>query len=535
MTRIRKINVSQVEGGTADNTDINEIRPNGETAFYLDDNDKLNLMMFDGARTHLKSKVLSPGVLYGSNADSGDGNNYDTIKLIPDAALHSNGSNQYIIVDPTAPNHIHIRAGGIIDDSNAALILGGENSNVEIQAGLNPPVYVRANNNTWMFDTNGSLSFPGSSNARIGEDEPGLVVFSDAGFAVVTNANSVNTYEVEFIGYVSNGFGDDTGATLTVTEIVAGTITDGMTIYGAGLPPEGWAVTFGGGVMEPQGTGGTGNYLLSGANILTSSQSFNNDVLAEGSNAWVFDNSGNLTLPNDAVIRTDGSNVEVSGVANFNIEAAGVVNIYTDTAGVAPHQWQFGDDGSITFPDGTTSTGAIVSAVQGSSFIIQTLGSAQASPSNVLSVFEFGVDGSLTFPDNTVQTTAYVPEDNLVKVSDEWAVTTGTNTYSFTVPSDGTYIMWVKGNIPNGIITWNATVSVSNTNVPAIGTQYAWNYTGGGSPIALTSIPDQIIGSAGTISTDATYAGTTSNRFDFGISNTSESTQTVYYGYTKIS
>lgn len=147
----------------------------------------------------------------------------------------------------------------------------------------------------------------------------------------------------------------------------------------------------------------------------------------------------------------------------------------------------------------------------------------------------FDANGSITFPDDTVQTTAYVPEDNLVKVSDEWEVTAGANTYSFTVPSDGTYIMWVKGNIPNGIITWNATVSVSNTNVPAIGTQYAWNYTGGGSPILLTSIPDQIKGSAGTISTDATYSGTTSNRFDFGISNTSGSTQTIYYGYTKIS
>ena len=63
----------------------------------------------------------------------------------------------------------------------------------------------------------------------------------------------------------------------------------------------------------------------------------------------------------------------------------------------------------------------------------------------------------------------------------------------------------------------------------------AWNYTGGGSPILLTAIPDQIRGSAGTISTDATYAGTTSNRFDFGISNTSGSSQTIYYGYAKIS
>jgi hypothetical protein len=115
-----------------------------------------------------------------------------------------------------------------------------------------------------------------------------------------------------------------------------------------------------------------------------------------------------------------------------------------------------------------------------------------------------------------------------------WTVTTGTNTYSFTVPMDGTYVMWVKGNIPNGIITWNATLSVTNSNVPAIGYQYAWNYTGGGSPILLTSIPDQIRGTAGNISTDATYVGSTSNRFDFGISNTSGASQTVYYGYTRV-
>jgi hypothetical protein len=139
------------------------------------------------------------------------------------------------------------------------------------------------------------------------------------------------------------------------------------------------------------------------------------------------------------------------------------------------------------------------------------------------------ISGDLTFSNNTVQTTAYVT------ASGNWTVTSGTNTYSFTVPQDGTYTMWVKGNIANGIIIWNATVSVSNSNVAAIGYQYAWNYTGGGSPIALTAIPDQIKGSAGTISTDATYGGTTSNRFDFGISNSSGASQTVYYGYAKIS
>ena len=156
------------------------------------------------------------------------------------------------------------------------------------------------------------------------------------------------------------------------------------------------------------------------------------------------------------------------------------------------------------------------------------------TPSQVNNVWEFGTDGDLTLPaggnildSNGVNQTAQRVEGN-------WTVTTGTNTYNFTVPMDGTYVMWVKGNIPNGIITWNATVSVSNSNVPAIGTQYAWNYTGGGSPILLTAMPDQIRGTAGTISTDATYVGTTSNRFDFTIANTSGESQTVYYGYTKV-
>ena len=272
------------------------------------------------------------GYISWDGESSGDGSGFNTMRLVPDS-LGLEDADQYIIIDPTAgePGHIHIRAGGTQDNSLADLYLGGENSHVKISAGANPPVTVKANSNSWIFGTDGSLTIPG------------------------------------------------------------------------------------------------------------------------------------------------------------DIRSEGAINIDINLSDSTLRRWQFGED------------------------------------------------GGLTFPNNTVQTTAYVPEDNLVKVSGEWAVTAGTNTYSFTVPADGTYIMWVKGNIPNGIITWNATASVSNTNVPAIGTQYAWNYTGGGSPILLTSIPNQIKGVAGTISTDNTYVGSTSNRFDFGISNTSGSTQPIYYGYTKIS
>ena len=74
-----------------------------------------------------------PGDGYISNPidSSGDINTpfNDTIHLVPDSSI---GSDQYIILDPTAPNHIHIRAGGNIDQSGADLILGGEKNNVVV-------------------------------------------------------------------------------------------------------------------------------------------------------------------------------------------------------------------------------------------------------------------------------------------------------------------------------------------------------------------------------------------------------------------
>jgi len=114
-------------------------------------------------------------------------------------------------------------------------------------------------------------------------------------------------------------------------------------------------------------------------------------------------------------------------------------------------------------------------------------------------------------------------------------VPTGTSTQNFTVSPSNTYLMWVDCNIPNGILAWNATATVTNTNVPVVGYQYAWVYNGGGTPIDFTSIPNQFIGTANTIVRNSTAPSATTNRFDFGINNTSGNAVTVRYGYTKIS
>jgi len=113
-----------------------------------------------------------------------------------------------------------------------------------------------------------------------------------------------------------------------------------------------------------------------------------------------------------------------------------------------------------------------------------------------------------------------------------WILTPGANSVSFTVDLNNTYMMWVRGNIPNGICIWNAVVSVSNNNVGVIGNQYGWWYTSGNN-LELTSIPSQIIGTSGTIITTEIIT-TTSNVFNFGITNNTASSQTIYYGYLKL-
>lgn len=119
------------------------------------------------------------------------------------------------------------------------------------------------------------------------------------------------------------------------------------------------------------------------------------------------------------------------------------------------------------------------------------------------------------------------------RTTGSWTVPTGTTTQSFTVPGNGSYSLWVIGNIPDGIIAYTATVVVTNANVPVIGTSYAWNYTGDGTPLSFTTIPNQIIGTNNTIISSMVIT-TTANRFDFGISNASGSSRVVDYGYTTL-
>jgi hypothetical protein len=79
-------------------------------------------------------ELPASGYIENLNGASSDGNNNDVLHLVPDFNLVDDGSDQYLIIEPTfgSPNHLHLRPGGTIDESDTDIILGGERNSVHI-------------------------------------------------------------------------------------------------------------------------------------------------------------------------------------------------------------------------------------------------------------------------------------------------------------------------------------------------------------------------------------------------------------------
>lgn len=254
----------------------------------------------------------------------------------------------------------------------------------------------------------------------------------------------------------------------------------------------------------------------------------NNSIVMEAYN----DPDGPNNTQYGSVSATSGTVVIKSVAEDVAGETAGSITVtgggisISQTDGVIDSNWNFAG-GILTFPDTSTQT----TAFTGSS-------SALVNGTNVVSVDSNGVLRSPTdqpyATENYVTAQEYLTsESGVTKTTGNWTLAPGPNTVSFTAAPGATYTMWVNGNIPNGIVVWNATVTLTNQNVPAIGSQYGWYYTAGNA-LVLTSMPNQIIGNSGAIRIN-TVITTTSNVFTFGITNNSSSPQVVNWGYAKIS
>lgn len=231
---------------------------------------------------------------------SGDGFGYTTLRLVPDDTIE--GGDQYLIIDPTGPGHIHIRAGGTQDDSAAQLYLGGETSHFKVDSGLNPNVHVSANSKVWTFgstETYGILTLPDEGILRSIGDSVTLQTLN----TISGNANSV------YLG-TSGGLGFN-------DQEIGG---NWLEIFRNGAEPQ---------IGVPVGRGNLNVQTAQGENVYN----------------WTFDNTGNLTIPGAMVVAGGivGSGASpapslsgFSSVSAVNISASGNItagNISTAGSG----------------------------------------------------------------------------------------------------------------------------------------------------------------------------------------------------------
>ena len=101
--------------------------------------------------------------------------------LTPDANYNS----QVLVLDPTGPGHIHLRAHAFsnIDDPAANIFLGGEQTAFEVTSGANNVARIHSGNLTWTFSNNSGASvidLPGESILRSNNDTVAIQSYDTA-------------------------------------------------------------------------------------------------------------------------------------------------------------------------------------------------------------------------------------------------------------------------------------------------------------------------------------------------------------------
>lgn len=301
--------------------------------------------------------------------------NVSTMVLTPDPGY----STQSLVLDPTAPGHIHLRAPGAnIDEPSANIFLGGEDSSFEVgyYNGAAPNVFIHSNTNTWTFENTGNLNFPAGGNLN----------FNIGGITQVINQDlEIVVQDEEDDGWsLLNTITDSLGNNLSRTTLDSGSFTITTDITGTNhswgfegntlqVSNDSQIRSFGSNVVlqsMSSGSGGTASLQsvsnTNDPNIFTTfdatTTGANISVYDGGSNSgigytWQFANDGRLTFPGTPRIDTATNNFEVQAAEAINFEANTVVNIYTDT-GNTTYQWQFGDDGVLTVPGNLAYIGA---------------------------------------------------------------------------------------------------------------------------------------------------------------------------------
>jgi hypothetical protein len=328
--------------------------------------------------------------------------NVSTMIFTPD----SNYSSQSLVIDPTGPSHIHLRAPGAnIDEPDANIFLGGEDSSFEVgyYNGSAPNLYIHSGGNTWTFDTTGGTIFPTLTVTRgdrtgtltgqtllFGDSTQEAIITTPNGtndisasqrFVINPGAGAANTTGEGGDIYLYAGRGGDAGGTGGDIKIRGGLgPVDGdggyLDIIGGEAAGNGAGgfITIQGGqsansiggeirIEGGQGTSGANANLIGGVgtdgpggniNIAGGTSSdgltgYGNINIIAGASTWTFDNTGSFVFPGAGVTMDGQTNsLLTSGLANVTIGTF----VQGADGGVS---WEYQGNGA----DANTSYGAV--------------------------------------------------------------------------------------------------------------------------------------------------------------------------------
>ena len=301
--------------------------------------------------------------------------NVSTMIFTPDSGY----SSQSLVLDPTLPGHIHLRAPGAnIDEPYANIFLGGEESSFEVgyHNGNAPNVFIHSGGNTWTFDTTGSTIYPTltvTRGDRTGTLTGQTLLFGDSmQEAIISTPNGTNDINASqrFVinpgagatgttgeggdiylyagrggdaggsggdikvrgglapadgtgGYLDiqggDTLGNGTGGYIDIRGGESGNAIGGaVNLYGGYGPTIGGNVTITGG---QSGTGAGGNVIITGGTGGDGLSTYGSVSIASGASTWAFDNTGNLTLPGNTVaIKFANGTAAFGNVVSVNLD-----------------------------------------------------------------------------------------------------------------------------------------------------------------------------------------------------------------------
>ncbi len=344
--------------------------------------------------------------------------NVSTMVFTPDPGY----SAQSLVLDPTAPGHIHLRAPGAnIDEPSANIFLGGEASSFEIgyYTGSAPEVFIHSNNKTWTFGDSGTLTLAGD------------IVGKPVGFpftGTITNITTGNPTVVVTIA--TNSFGGPSTGQVIIQGVVGTTEANEFWYWQAVEANEFQLFNDAELTIPVDGTSWTA--YVSGGTAYSSSYdsvalSTGGLHLIAGSSSWYFEMDGNIRTPGNlaigsnpdtggSIISQDNESLTVVGVGvsssvvtgwaeyttapgnialvSFSnpISGLGNVAISTGNNGGTQYDWKFDNTGVLTVPGE-----GIINSIDD----VVTLKSSNTVSGNSNSVY-LGTSGGLGFFDTAI-------------------------------------------------------------------------------------------------------------------------------------